>query len=98
MSGGRGGGGRGNTLGFKLVGQDQVCKRHQQLVSRNHVLSNVEPAIIPHDRIENPEEPPRSILKLVFELTGDAAHCPDGLGTGNIPGEHHVKVIQVGQP
>lgn len=96
----RGGGGEKkmafpNSLGLELIGQYQIRVRQQTLVRRNHVLSDVQFPIVAHDRIQHPKETARLQSPVRLELGGNAPDRLDGLGTRNVPREHHVKVVEV---
>jgi hypothetical protein len=82
-------------LGFELVRQDQVGLRGERPVSRYHVLGHVEPAVIPHDGIKNPEETAGRRRGLFPQLLPNGPDSLHSRRAGDIPREHHVELIQI---
>jgi hypothetical protein len=42
-----------SLLGFKLVGQDEICLPEDVLVGRQDIFVHVEPALVAHDGVED---------------------------------------------
>lgn len=58
--------------------------RNESLVCRDHILSNINPTIITHDWIKNPEKLPRCIPPLLFEILSYSSHSGDGFRAGDV--------------
>lgn len=84
-----------NVLSLELVGDHEIGVGKQRLVRRHDLLSHVNLAIVAHDGVKHPEELAGITSSPLPQVLGNVSDGQDAFGTGDVSGEHHVKVIKV---
>jgi hypothetical protein len=83
-------------LGLELIRQDQIRLPDQLLVARHNLLRDIQPSLVTHDRIQDPEEATGFHGAAEAEVAGDGADGMDDFGAGRIAGQEDVEVGQIG--